>query len=252
MNTEKTLKAVIDKYKLSEPVPFDVRMAMEKSRKENLIKILKRDVHRAIFLSMVVSFFLWIKKFGISISIIKSAVAVSVALIIGAGIITVAGVYTTGKIIDYISDEKQKIEQVQDIKIDSGSNEKTEESGAPEIISYAVAVSPVEMDNASYKLLSEYRNIMIRELRKIKGTKAAINLNSLDEYHLADKTLNISIIKLNEKSQGSGDESVYRISAKIISSTNSRVLMHTSETAAGENAISGSIQKLAAKLSAKL
>ena len=252
MKTEEILKTVIDKYKLDDPVPFEARMVMEKSRKENLVRILKKETGGIIFISLVVSFFLWIKKFGISVSIAKSAVAVTAALIIGAGVITAAGVYTAGKIADYISDNNQKTEHIQNLKKDSGESINPEVQAVPEIISYSVAVAPVEMDDVPDKLLSEYRNQMIHELRENKGVKAAVNSYSLDNYHTSDKTLQVSIIKLDEKSKASGAESVYRISAKIISTADSRVLMYSSVTADGESTIPDSIKKLAEKISAKL
>ena len=252
MKNEDILKSVIDKYKLDEPVPSEVRIAMERSRKKSLIRILKEDAERAIFITLAVSFFLWIKKFGISISIAKSAIAVAAALIIGAGTITAAGVYSTVKVLDYLSDNKQKIEKTEELKSVSGEKKETETNQIPEITSFAVAVHTVDMDDAPDRSLSEYRNKMIQSLRSIKGSKAAIILENLDEYHTSDKTLSISIIRLDEKSKTSENESVYRILAKIINSANSQVLMYSSVTADGESSIPDSIQKLAQKISAKL
>jgi hypothetical protein len=252
MRNEDILKSVINKYKLDEPVPSDVRIAMETSRKESLTRILKEDAERAIFISLAVSFFLWIKKFGLSISIAKSAIAVAAALIIGAGTITAAGVYSTVIVLDCLSDNKQNIEKAEEPKTVSGENKETEAKPVQEIKSFAVAVNTVDMDDAADRSLSEYRNKMIQSLRSIKGPKAAIILENLDEYHTSDKTLSISIIRLDEKSKISAAESVYRISAKIINTANSQVLMYSSVTADGESSIPDSIQKLAEKISAKI
>jgi len=247
MNTTDVLKSVIDKYELSDPVPLNVRQAMEKSRKENLIRILKKDSRRVLFISAVVSFFLWIKKLGISISIVKSAVAVISALVIVIGVLVTASVYTTGKIMDYLQDEAPVIEQVQ-----NSETESVEKPVVQDVLSYAVAVSPVEMDDVSDALLREYTKKMILELRNIKGAQAAIDIDKLDKYHLADKILSISIIKLDEKSQNDSAGSVYRVSAKIISTVNSQVLMYSSVTADAESGIPDSLRKLAEKVSAKL
>lgn len=252
MNNEDILKSVIDKYKLDEPVPSDVRIAMESSKKESLISILKGDAERAIFISLTVSFFLWIKKFGISISIAKSAIAVAAALIIGAGTITAVSVYSTVLVLDYLSDNKQKIEKAEELKSVSGEKKEAETYQIQEITSFAAAVHRVDMDDVPDITLSEYRNLMIQALRSIKGSKAAIILENLDEYHISDKTLSISIIRLDEKSKTSGAGPVYRISAKIINASNSQVLMYSSVTADGESSIPDSIQKLAEKISVKL
>ncbi|MFH0977013.1 MAG: hypothetical protein V1874_14625 [Spirochaetota bacterium] len=250
MNAGELLKAVIDRYELSEPVPQDVRLAMDRSRKENLVKILKKDARRFIFISTVVSFFLWIKKFGISLSIAKSAVTVTTACIISAGALTTAGVYTTKKIIEHFSagmpNTEEKIEEMKKTK--TGSLERRI---VPGILTYAVAVSQIEMDEISNDRLYEYTNKIIRDLRNIKGAQAAININNLDKKHFSDKILSISIIKLKE-SQTTGSKSEFRISAKIVNSNNSQVLMYASETADNESMIQDSLRKLAKKISDKL
>jgi hypothetical protein len=251
MNSNEILKTVIDKYELSEPVPQDVHMAMEKSRKENLVRILKKDVRRAVFISAVVSFFLWVKKFGISVSIVKSAAAVSAALIIGTGVITAAGVYTVKKAFEYMSDDTRKIEKTPDVKIKSVGTDRQTLTPVQGILSYTVAVSPVEMDDVSSELLAEYTNIVIQELQIIRGAHAVINIDRLDKYHISDKILTISIIKLNEQSQTAGAKSVYRISARIISTSNSQILMHASVTADDKRGIPDSLRKLAEKIPAK-
>ncbi len=249
MNNEYILKSVIDKYKLSEPLPVSARISMEKSRKKNLVKILRKDARRALFITAVVSFFLWIKKFGVSISIVKSAVAVSAVLIIGAGVITFVGVYSINKLVHHISNETVKIENTKSLKMESAGNPA---AVSQEILSYAMAVSPVEMDDVSDSLLSKYTNKIILELRNINGAQAAIKADKLDKYHLSDKILSISIIKLDEKSQTSGsDKSAFRISAKIVNTVNSRVLMYTSVIADGEDAIPDSLLKLAEKIPVK-
>jgi len=183
----------------------------------------------------------------VSISITKSAAAVSAALIICMGALTVAGVYTVKKFTDYLPEEKQKIENLH-----PGSADKTVIPSVPDIFSYNVAVSQVEMDDVSSELLESYRNKMTEELKKIRGTNAAINMEKLDAAHISGKILSITIIKLSGDRKDSDAESSYRISAKIINSSNSQVLMYSSVTADNENAIKDSLSLLAEKISGKL
>ena len=251
MNPEQTLKAAIDKYRLSEPVMPDVKIALEKSRKDNLVRILKQNVQRTIFTTAVVSFFLWIKKFGVSISIVKSTVAVSTAVIISAGVITASGIYTTTRVIRVIHDNEKKIKRINEIKTDTVT-EKPGITAGPVVLSYSVAVSSVESsDDISGSKAAGYTETVIRELCSIRGARAAININSLDRYHLSDRILTISIIKLDEGNRSSGS-AVYRLSAKIINSSSSRVLMHESVMASGENEIRPSLSKLVKKISRSL
>lgn len=244
MNNEELLKAVIKKYELEDPVPSEVRLSMEKSRRESLSKILKRNAGTAVFTSAVVTFFMWTKKFGISFSIAKSAVAVTAAAAIGAGAVAAAGIYGTVKIGEYllspgVNSETGKLTEPNQ-QVTPGEDSDT----SPQIATYTLAVSQVEMDNASGTVLSGYTDAVIRELRRINGPRAAVAFDMLDSYHRADRILSISIIKLDEKSR-----SFYRISAKIISSADSRVLKHISETVDTEGDVSGALRSLAVKVS---
>ncbi len=247
MNTDTALKSVIDKYKLSDPVPADVRAAMERSRRDNLAKILKKEAYSSLFISAVVSFFLWIKKFGISISITKSAVAVSAAVIIGLSAVTAAGIYVVNKVFEH--NTSQKLDMVNEQR---NPEEKASIPCAVELLSYNVAVSPVEMEDVSSEVTDTYRLRLVQELKKIRGAKAAINIEKLDENHISSRILSVSIIKLKDPQKETGDNSLYRISARIINSANSQVLLYTSVMAAGEERIAESLAGLAGKISARL
>lgn len=247
MNNAETLKAVIEKYKLDEPVPAGVRAAMLQSRRDTLAFILRRGAMTAFFTTAVVSFFLWIKKFGISLSIAKSAVAVSAAMIIGAGAVTATTIYTAGRIMRTVSENKARSGLIQPVR-----ETKTEETPAMEILHYNVAVQNVVIENDSGLKSSVYTSGIISELRRIKGAKGAINISSLDDYHVSDRILSVSIMKLEENRTFSGSRSVYRISAKVINPSNSHIIMHTSVTAESLEKIPESISTLAVKISGKL
>ena len=244
MKNDELLNAVIDKYKLADPAPSAVRLAMEQSRRDNLVKILKKDSRSALFTSAVVSFFLWIKKFGVPVSITKSAAAVTAAVAIGAGAVTTAGVYGTVKITEYLLSAKTG---TGDISSGGSDQDMIPISPVPEVIFYSLAVSQVEMDDAAGRALSGYTNTVINELRRIRGRKAAVNLDMLDSNHKAERILSVSIIRLDNKSQA-----VYRISAKIISSANSQVLRHISVTVSRESEIPDALRTIAQKVSAGL
>jgi len=248
MSSTELLKAVINKYELDEPVPTDARLAMEKSRRENLVTILKKDAGNIIFISAVVTFFLWIKKFGISLSIAKSAAVLTAAAIIGGSVITVAGVYTARKVIRHVSSEKYKVENPAAVNT---VQEKKSDEATQEVLHYSVAVEPVEIDDPANRRHQEYTQKIIQKLRNIHGPKAALGINKLDQFHKADKILSVSIIRLKDKSDSDPSKSIYRVSAKIINYSNSQVLLHLSVIADGESSIPDSLSQLAEKISSK-
>lgn len=245
MNNEELLNAVIKKYKLADPVPAEVRMAMEKSRRAGLSNILRRDAAAALVTTAAVSLFLWIKKFGISVSMIKSTVAVSAAVTIGAGTITAAGVYGTIKVTRYLSSPGTRTETGKVTGLETATLQDKTTGSPPGIIYYDLAVSRVEMDDVEPEVLREYTGIVIKELCKVKGEKAAIGIDMLDSSHKANRILDLSIIKLDQNMN-----STYRVSAKIINSTNSQVLRHVSETVNSEKGIPVTLRSLALKVTA--
>ena len=74
MNQRDILRQVITKYKLDKPIPVKAQKEMLTARKDTLIEILKRNKKYSIFLFSVISLFFWIKRFGLSLSILKSAI----------------------------------------------------------------------------------------------------------------------------------------------------------------------------------
>jgi dsDNA-binding SOS-regulon protein len=247
MKNDEILKALISRYELSEPVSPDVRLSMEKARRDALVSILKKDAKSALYTTVVVSFFLWLKKFGIPISISKSAVAVTAAITIGAGGITAAGIYGTVKIARYLSSPQTESDKSELTSPSDTTAVDKKPAEAPQLITYALAVAPVEMEDVSRETISLYTGTVIKELQRTAGSRAAINLNMLDRYRVSEKILTISIIMLNEKSGTS-----WRISAKIINSANSQVLSHISETVNNEADIHAALRNLAARISAGL
>lgn len=250
MNNEELLNSIIKKYELADPVPADVRAFMEKSRREGLVNILKEQAPRALFVTVAVSFFLWLKKFGISLSIFKSSVAVGTAIAVGAGAATVVSVYSTVKITKQLSsvhNEPGSGTRIEQAPVIEQPPLTIEAISIPEFITYTVAVAHVEMDNNDPDTLKEYTRMVISELRKAGGEEAAIGIDKLDSTHKSDRILALSIIKLNDNLVSS-----YRISAKVIDSSNSEVLKHVSETVGSKGDIPETLRSLALKVAAGL
>lgn len=245
MRNIEVLKTVIDKYELAEDIPFAVREAAEITKKKVLLEIVKRQAGYSLFAAAAISLFLWIKRYGLTVSISKCAAAVATAAIVGASAAAVTTVYTVKKIISGSSEIREEIK-------DEGKNDekpliRKNEKSAQNVLRYSVAVSPVEMDQAPAERINTLTDVMISELRTLKGGLASVRAAEIDRNHISDKILSISVIKLEEQSKSKAD--LYRVSAKIVNSENSRVLIHVSETAEGGDGIGDAIRKIAKKLS---
>lgn len=241
MSTGMLLKQIVDKYELSEPIPQAVRLAMNKSRKKNLIKILKQEEPGALFISASVGLFLLVKKIGVPLSLAKCAAAVMTAAAIGAGAVFATSAYTVKIIIEKKSDKAPVIEKIQEIK-------KTD-TARRSVLSYSFAVSRIAMDGVSNDKTVTLTNEMIRELRKQNGEFAAIGTGGLDKYHVSEKIVNVSVIRLNESLREASEKNfMYRVSAKVVNSRNSQLLLHVSENAESEENISDSLKRLVKKI----
>lgn len=246
MSAENLLKTVIDRYEISLHMSPQARAAMNRSKRKNLAMILKKQVSGIIFINTTVAFFLWVKKYGISLSFAKSAVAVSVAILSAAGIVSYSAVFTAGMVLENMQKDQFSqpvIEQTVDVSV------LPEQDAARRIVSYAVAVNRVEMKGGNSQTRSRFTDDVIRELRSLKGGNAAISSNSIDNYHVSDKVLSVSIITL---AGSPGEKAVFRVSVKLINSADSRVLLYVAETAQSEDKIQDSIKALMKKVAAVL
>lgn len=245
MNEKALLKSLLVKYEITKPLPADVRRAMNRSKKDNLKAIIRKQAGGFFLTGAVVGLFLGVKKIGISISMTKSAILLTVASAAAAGILAFSAGYAVKHLItgNVLSPDQTSMQQDNDL-IQPGAG-----TAGGEVISYAIAVDRVSMSGVPAARRSAYTVTLINELRRLKGELAAINTYSLDRNHVSKKVLSVAIIEL--KNTGAG-ESAFRISAKVISSENSRVLMYISETAKGEDAINDSLKVLMEKVSSLL
>lgn len=246
MNEKALLKSLLDKYEISEPMPLQARRTMNRSKKKNLAAIIKKHADVFFLTGAAVSLFFSVKKIGISISITKSAVLLTIASVAAAGIVALTAVYAVKHLIpeQQVSPGETFAQQKVSDPVQSGDG-----IAAGEVMSYAIAVDRVSMAGVTAARRSVYTGTIISELRREKGELAAINSYSLDKFHVSKKVLSVSIIEL--KNPGAAG-SVFRISAKVVSSENSRVLMYISETAQGEDAINNSLKVLMEKVSSLL
>ncbi|MCP4132366.1 MAG: hypothetical protein GY754_15445 [bacterium] len=101
MKKNDIVKQVLKKYKFDHELSPEEEKHLFKIRKKILKSVLKRHGVYSMYVSLAVSLFLGIKRFGMSLSIGKSFIAVgSAALIMGAGIAAGAAVAVKKIVID--------------------------------------------------------------------------------------------------------------------------------------------------------
>ncbi len=91
INNIQLLEQLLIKYRLTEPVPQEVRSYILKRKRKFFIKLCKSIGIYNIFFGSVLTVFFIVKKLGISITLIHSAVIVGLLTLLSAGSITYCG-----------------------------------------------------------------------------------------------------------------------------------------------------------------
>lgn len=85
------LEQLLEKYRLTEPVPEEVRAYFLKRKKAFFVKVCKSLGIYNIFFGSVITVFFIMKKLGIAVTVIQSAVIVTVLTVFSAASVTYCG-----------------------------------------------------------------------------------------------------------------------------------------------------------------
>ncbi len=250
MNQADTLKEVIKKYKLQMPMEPYQKKLLNDSKKRTYIRILKKHGLYFTILLPVISFLYWVKKFGITLSLAKSALIVGAAALITAGVVTGGSFYIVKEV---ILKKPENIEKKINKNVDSNTNknpvdkkDKTRASEKPSFLSgqvtYRIGIIPFKFDGDK-KIASAALQEILSNIRRIKGKNSAAVFDLSSMGKRVSKKLTGTLIKLG----GS-----YRISIKLIDLKNSKIELYTSETAKRENDLANACKKLAVKIAKKI
>ncbi len=226
MNKADVFKNIIFKYKLDRSIPLEVQREMDSARKQTLIQILKINKQYSILLLIAVSFFFWIKRFGMTYSLIKSAIIISSLGVVTTGLI-LGGAFVSVKkyIIDAPVKEKgvpaldEKIKGKESIKIIPEKTkiiENKDRAPAP----YKIDVVSFEYDTNSKEIAGIMTKKIIYYLNKLKGFNTAGKIRASKKNIKAKRFLVGSITKIDLN---------FHISIKVVDSNNSILLLQLSE-----------------------
>lgn len=238
------LREVMVKYKLADEIMPGDPAAMLRSKKKVMAEVMKKNSAFGLFIPAVTALFFWFKKTGISLSIGKAAVVLTVAGVAATTGITF-GTYQVIKKIYHDSGilEDNKV-QINDVMVDIKQNSRQDNT----VLQFKVAVAGISMDGASQKELSGYTDLVISELRNAGGRQAAVSIADLDEHHLSDSILKITIITIDICDDASGMNCRYKISAQLVSRNSSQILDMVSENADNRNEIPMVLKNLVKKI----
>lgn len=214
-----TLKQLFEKCKLSENLSPETKKVMLDSKKEVFIKIMKSQAKYGFLMFFIVTLFFGIKRFGITLSIVKSSIVViTLAVFVTAGLIS--GSYFLVQHIVFSDQIPEK--EIQNITPDNGvsPNAKKKTSKMKRKTDYKLDVFSFSSEGIDRKKVNRITDKIIKQLNLIKGkntAKLSINDKKINKYN---RRLLGSVVQIDKN---------IMITAKIINVHTSKVIFYITE-----------------------
>ena len=230
MNRADTLARVLDKYKLSHPIPAELQQGMMKAQKRSLVEILKKNKKYSLFSMMSLGLYFWLRRSGIGISLAKCMIITSLASLAAASFL-IGGTYYA---LQHISSMNQKplespapsvpktaLPASEDVHPPNDRGEQKEEkAAAPAVTIIPLGFKPLTASAADSDIASPLTKTLLKELRKLKGRKNVILLKGGEGKEKVQMMLLGSLSRRGEE---------YRVSARLIDTESSEVLYSFTE-----------------------
>lgn len=245
INEMKILQDLLDKYKVTRPVPAGVRRDILAHKRRNFVAIMKKlDRYTPLLGAFLLIYFL-LRKFGIIATLKQCGIilAVSVAL-------TVAGISTGAYLVikhalnspSPIEMQKEKTEEnaLQKTKDQVKSHSSDDYTSPPRRdVKNVIVFQPFDGMNASTGEISQVSGTIQNELTRIRGSKNIIS----SQAGVTIASTKLLLIGTVRKMGGS-----YAITAKVVNRESSKIHFATTEEARTDTLTSVS-KKLAKEIS---
>lgn len=246
MNDEmKILQDLLDKYKITEPIPAGVRRDILAHKRKNFIAIMKKLERYSPLLEAFLFIYFLLRKFGIIATLKQCGVilAVSAAL-------TVAGISTGAYVvIKHVLDTPSRVE-IEKAKTEDNSLQKAKdeaisqsvvENTSPPLhdVKNIIVFQPFDGMNASTGEISQVSGTIQNELIRIRGSKNIIS----PQVSTPDISTRLLLIGTVRKMGGS-----YSLTAKVIDRESGKIHFAATEEARTDTLIFVS-KKLAKEIS---
>lgn len=242
-NDIKILKALLDKYRVSRPLPDEVQNHSLKNKRKNLIAILKKlKIYSPVF-SLILSVFFFFKQFGITLSLLQSYVVLFI-ISVTATVTLAAGGYATAKILMINETKSHHMDSsVGDVK-KSSEDKKINLSDAKKssitVKGNIVYFQPLINNGADKGIVDNITNNIKSEIIKLKG-KDKVSFHS--SPGISKILLTGSVEKL---------DNFYMITLRVTNRMNRRIIFASSWEIKSENEMLPVCKKIARDISGKL
>ncbi len=238
----KNFEMLVEKYRLTEPVPEEIQNYGLKSRDENLLIILKKTGEYTLIFAVLLKFYYLMKNSGLKITFIQARIILlSAALTIGlaASIATykVIAYKTSTVVIDHSADHAE-VSEINDTIHETGSLPVKNRDQISSGKNYAVGVAGFTGDTGSLRITNT-----IYKMMKDKKSSPGIIMLTETKRNRVDKILSGSVRNIG---------AVKYITAKLINVKDSKVIFLINIEVESEDQIEGACKKIASAIEDKI
>lgn len=233
------LGEVLLKYRFVEPAPVEVQRHIRKIKRKQFQVIMKRTAGYTLLFSLISNIFLALKKYGIGITIVKSAVLLGIITLMTAGAVT-TGVYFF--MVRDVPDNKtigvmDVIREAAPAVLSDGAKEP------PAVIEDRLGVQPFAGIQYPAVQAARASDRIAKSLAALRGDDRVVNLR----FGREGKKSGMMLFGSVELSGGT-----YIVTARVASVKDSRILFYDMETAGTDAEVEGACDRLARKIYEKI
>ena len=235
------LEKLLIQFRFTRPIPAEVRNRIKENKKRQFVLILKKTGGYSLVFGLVASLFFTLKKLGVGITIIKSALILTVSATAAATLIT-AGIYTSVK---YLTQHKNKENACLDIT-DKKASFTIKDEAEPflttdpaAVIAQRIGIQVFTAVNTDKALSPAVTDAIAEELMRLRGKNYTVNIRKSTNT----KRYRMMLIGSVEQ-RGSS----LAITARVSDVDDSKILFYASEPVSSADRTDAACKVLARKI----
>ncbi len=241
MNKTEQLEKLLRKFRFDRPVEPGVRERISRNKKRQFTAIMKKTGGYTFSFGIVASLFFALKKLGLGVSIVKTALIMAAATTAAATLIAV-GVYTAvtqmndsdKKNDSHIKTEKQVPELVKKNDLSPVLQDDSRDA-----ISCRIGIQLFNAAAADKKMAIAVTDIVARELAAARGGEYTVNMRK----GVGGKRYGMILVGSVDRHDGA-----YTITARVSDVRDSRVIFYASEKVLSTEDVAAACKSIARKI----
>lgn len=163
------MQRVFDRYRVSSPLPGEVQRRALRMKRKNLVAVMKKVGIYSPLYGMILAVYLFMKKIGIGLSVMQSAVVLFTASAVAVSAAAAGGYMLAGKVMVKTRVEMERGEKAAP-KAEPGANSGDVSGGTSRIkYRYRLQFYGLENTGAEGPLVAQVSESMRNEIKRLKG-----------------------------------------------------------------------------------